>query len=267
MNRTYQERRRALNLQRPKKKINKRLNVTGWEPKVYAYIYEHPGGVSHTQIMNDIGIRSKAQLTSILKSLVEKELVHKDTSKRTGKYFPVHTRAMHINKTSAKKRLTIAQLKKTMKQQVYKQINADVKILKSKVYNIPMSVLDCSLYGLDLKKLSTTKGNLGVIENLKEIALALKEIAKITGQDDFVLFGKPLTPKSSKFIHSEIVKDKKNKIAVKKTWEQGKLVKEEQIIKRGWKLSNLQPLESKLNIAKGNRFCGNPKTMKKVIYL
>jgi len=41
----------------------------------------------------------------------------------------------------------------------------------------------------------------------------------------------------------------------------------EQFIKRGWALKNLQPLESELNLAKQDRYVGNPKTRHKVIYL
>lgn len=41
----------------------------------------------------------------------------------------------------------------------------------------------------------------------------------------------------------------------------------EQVIKRGWALKNLQPLEAKLNVAKNNCFSGNPKTNLGVIYL
>jgi len=41
----------------------------------------------------------------------------------------------------------------------------------------------------------------------------------------------------------------------------------EQFIKRGWALKNLQPLESELNLAKQDKYIGNPKTKHKVIYL
>jgi hypothetical protein len=41
----------------------------------------------------------------------------------------------------------------------------------------------------------------------------------------------------------------------------------EQIIKKGWKLHNLQPLEAKLNDSKNNKYCGNPKTKLDIIYL
>jgi 5-methylcytosine-specific restriction endonuclease McrA len=41
----------------------------------------------------------------------------------------------------------------------------------------------------------------------------------------------------------------------------------QQIITRGWRLDNLQPLEKELNASKNNQFAGNPKTSNGVIYL
>lgn len=41
----------------------------------------------------------------------------------------------------------------------------------------------------------------------------------------------------------------------------------EQQIKKGWRLSNLQPLEVKLNLEKADKYVGNPKTNIAVIYL
>lgn len=41
----------------------------------------------------------------------------------------------------------------------------------------------------------------------------------------------------------------------------------DQFLKRGWALRNLQPLETSLNLAKQDKFIGNPKTKYKVIYL
>ena len=42
---------------------------------------------------------------------------------------------------------------------------------------------------------------------------------------------------------------------------------EEQLIKKGWRLKNLQPLEAKINIEKGNNFVGNSRSSKNIIYL
>lgn len=41
----------------------------------------------------------------------------------------------------------------------------------------------------------------------------------------------------------------------------------EQFLKYGWALKNIQPLESELNLAKQNLYCGNPKTNLEVISL
>jgi len=42
---------------------------------------------------------------------------------------------------------------------------------------------------------------------------------------------------------------------------------EEQLIKKGWKLQNLQPLEANINIEKSNNFVGNQKSNDEIIYL